>query len=147
MFDADSVAQRLLVLAKMIERTTSRQLQREFGVSVAQWRVLAFICISGPTTASTISDAGEVDQAEISRAVKAMIASGLVDRDYEPGSRKTMLIAPTAKGVALFKRMRERRQGYFRTITRSLEGETRAEFGRMLNAIAEDVVAERESER
>jgi DNA-binding MarR family transcriptional regulator len=147
LFDDDGVAPRLLVLAKMIERTTSRQLQRGFGISVAQWRVLAFVCISGPASASSIGEAAEVDQAEISRAVKALIADGLVARDYEPGSRKTMVIAPTQEGTALFTRIRERRRSYFAAITRALEGEARTEFGRTLTAIAGDVVAERDSDR
>src|SRR3712207_4985438 len=98
MIKDDGLPQRLLVLAKMIERVTSRQLQGEFGLSVAQWRVLAFVCISGAATAAFIGEAAEVDQAEISRAVRALGERALVSREFEPGSRKTMVIAPTKPG-------------------------------------------------
>lgn len=143
MFTADAISQRLLVLAKMIERTTSRQLQSEFGISVAQWRVLAFICISGPATASFIGEAAEVDRAEISRAVKALMADGLAIREFEPGSRKTMIIAPTDRGKARFYDIRARRRGYFSSITRSLSAAERAAFTRAMDLIAQDVVNER----
>jgi len=143
MFGEGSISQRMLVLAKMIDRETSRRLQADFGLSVAQWRVLAFVCISGPATASFIGDAAEVDQAEISRAVKALIQAGLTSRDYQPGSRKTMLIAPTDAGMALFQRVRTIRQAYFATITQPLSAMERGQIDRALRVVAEQVVAHR----
>lgn len=143
LFGTDGIAQRLLVLAKMIERATSRRLHAEFDISVAQWRVLAFVCMSGPATASFIGEAGEVDQAEISRAVKALIEQGALTREYAPGSRKAMVIAPTEKGEALYGRIRERRRSYFSSVTQQLRGDERAAFSRALSLIAEDVIAHR----
>jgi DNA-binding MarR family transcriptional regulator len=142
----EGLPQRLLVLAKMIERVTSRQLQAEFGLSLAQWRVLAFICISGPATASFIGEAAEVDQAEISRAVKTLAERTLVSRDFQPGSRKTMVIAPTEQGRQLFEQVRARRRAYFSRITDGLDPLEKAEFDRMLTILGERVVAERNAE-
>jgi DNA-binding MarR family transcriptional regulator len=139
----EGLAQRLLVLAKMIDRVTSRQLQAEFGVSVAQWRVLAFVCISGPATAAFIGEAAEVDQAEISRAVKALAERAIISRDFEPGSRKTMVIAPTQQGRELFEQVRARRRAYFARITGGLDGGERSELNRMLEVLGRSVVAER----
>lgn len=142
-FGDDALSQRLLLLAKMIERVTSRRLQQQFSLSVAQWRVLAFVCISGPATASYIGEAAEVDQAEISRAVKALLDRGTVRREFEPGSRKTLIIAPTAEGSELFARVREKRQAYFARITRGLDAGQRKALNGFLEAIASEVIAER----
>lgn len=144
LFADDAVPQRLLVLAKMMERVTSRQLQAEFGLSVAQWRVLAFICISGPATASFIGDAAEVDQAEISRAVKALVKDEMVTREFEGGNRKALVIAPTAAGLERFQVIRERRQAYFMRVTRKLGAAQKIQLNRSLGLIAEQVVAERD---
>lgn len=138
-----SLSPRLLVLAKMIDRETSRKLQSEFGLSVAQWRVLAFVCISGPATASYIGDAAEADPAEVSRAVKALVAGGFVSREFEPGSRKAMIVAPTAEGRELFHDIRSRRQAYFSRITRRLSAAQVVDISRSLTQIAQEVVAER----
>jgi DNA-binding MarR family transcriptional regulator len=143
MMGEEGLMQRLLVLAKMIDRVTSRQLQSEFGLSVAQWRVLAFVCISGPATAAFIGEAAEVDQAEISRAVKALGEQAIISRDFEPGSRKTMVIAPTARGREVFEQVRTRRRAYFVRITGGLDAAERAELNRMLEVLARSVVAER----
>lgn len=131
----------------MIERVASRKLQDGFGLSVAQWRVLAFVCISGPATAAFIGDAAEADPAEISRAVKALVGRKLVTRTFEPGNRKTMVIAPTDEGFALFDRVRRERQEYFARITRRLSASGKADVGRFLVAVAEEVVAERAASR
>lgn len=141
---ADGLPQRLLVLAKMIERVTSRQLQGEFALSVAQWRVLAFTCISGPATAAYIGEASEADPAEISRAVKTLVEKGLVTRKYEAGSRKTMVIAPTEAGTELFQQVRRRRRAYFAQITDGLGTEEKAEFDRMMTTLGQSVIAERD---
>lgn len=147
MFGDPGLSPRLLVLAKMIERETSRKLQAEFGISVAQWRVLAFVCISGPATASFIGDAAEADPAEVSRAVRALVDSGLVSREFEPGSRKAMIIAPTQSGQELFREIRRRRQAYFSRIIRSLSSTQIVDVSRALTKIAEEVVTERAERR
>lgn len=143
LFGDEGVPQRILLLAKMIERQASRNLQGEFGMSVAQWRVLAFVCISGPATASFIGEAAEADPAEVSRAVKALEQRRLVTRAYAPGNRKTMIIAPTADGRELFAEIRRRRQAYFSRITQELPRSQIADLGRSLTSIADEVVNER----
>lgn len=142
-FGEDGIAQRLLLLAKMIERVTSRKLHDGFGMSVAQWRVLAFVCMSGQATASLIGDAAEVDAAEISRAVKKLVEQQLVTRQFEPGNRKTMLIVPTASGRELFADIRRQRQRYFARIVSRVPASAKAGLTQALTQIAEEVVAER----
>jgi DNA-binding MarR family transcriptional regulator len=139
----EGIGQRLLLLAKMIERQTTRHLQEEFDLSLAQWRVLAFICMSGPATASFIGEAAEVDQAEISRAVKGLGERGWIVREFVPGSRKSMIIAPTEKGRRRFEAIRRQRRTYFERITAGLDRPLKREFSRSLDLIAREVVAER----
>lgn len=143
LFSDDGLPQRLLHLAKMIERATSRQMQDEFDMSIAQWRVLAFICLSGPANASFIGEAAEADQAEISRAVKALKESGHVTREFEAGSRKTMIIAPTDYGRERFEKILAARRRYFASVTGRLTPGERRAFTGILTTIAEDVVSER----
>lgn len=144
LFGEEHLPLRLLLLAKIIDRVSKKTLQSEFGVSVAEWRVLAFLCLSGPATASFIGESAAIDQAEISRAVKALAARDLVRREFTGGSRKSMIISPTAEGEALFKRIRDQRRGYFATITKDLGKDEIGDLDRMLRSIADAVIAERD---
>jgi len=143
LFGEDGIGQRLLLLAKMIERETTRQLQGEFELSLAQWRVLAFVCMSGPATASFIGEAAEVDQAEISRAVKGLEDRGWVVREFVPGSRKSMIIAPTEDGRRQFEAIRSQRRAYFDRITARFDRPLMRQVSRSLDLMAAEVVAER----
>jgi DNA-binding MarR family transcriptional regulator len=79
LFGQDHLPYHLLLLARMIDRQSSRDLQRH-GLSLAEWRVLAFIGTAGPASASTVGKVGEIDRAEISRAVSRLETKGLIAR-------------------------------------------------------------------
>ena len=87
LFGADHLPYRLLLLARMIDRQASRQLQQEFDITLAEWRVLAFVCAAGPATASTVGHSGGIDRAEISRAVAKLEGKALVSRQPDPFRR------------------------------------------------------------
>src|SRR5687768_12233552 len=53
LFGQDHLPYRLLLLARMIDRRSARELQK-FGLSLAEWRVLAFIGVTGPASAAQI---------------------------------------------------------------------------------------------
>ena len=116
LFGSDHLPYRLLLLARMIDRQTTRQLQNEFGLSLAEWRVLAFIGTSGPDTASAIGQAGEIDRAEISRAVARLEDKGLTSRTPDKENRRRLIIALTPAGVAKFKTVRDDRRHFFQAL-------------------------------
>ena len=125
LFGPDHLPHRLQLLSKMIDRQTARQLQQEFGISLAEWRVLAFICSAGPATAAQIGNASAIDRAEVSRAVARLEGAGSISRRADPAHRKRMILEPTAAGCELFRRIRNRRRAYFDAIMRGIPAETR----------------------
>lgn len=119
LFGQDHLPYRLLLLARMIDRQSTRELQT-FGLSLAEWRVLAFICVAGPASASKIGKFGEIDRAEISRAVGRLLQKGLVERRPDESHRKRFIISPTETGRGLFAQVREERRRFFRNMTEGL---------------------------
>lgn len=136
LFGKDHLPHRLLLLARMIDRETARQLQEQFNLSLAEWRVLAFICTVGPSSAAQVCLAFDVDRAEVSRAVAKLAEAGNIEREADPGNRKKLVLRPTAQGAALFDKARLQRQTYFQSIMIDLDEESRDKFDAMLNTIA-----------
>jgi DNA-binding MarR family transcriptional regulator len=126
LFGADHLPYRLLLLARMIDRQTARQLQQEFGVTLAEWRVLAFVCAAGPATATTVGDSGSIDRAEISRSVAKLEAKGLISRQPDPDNRRRLIISPTRAGDALFALIRDDRRAFFRSMLADISAEEKA---------------------
>jgi DNA-binding MarR family transcriptional regulator len=124
------------MLARMIDRETARELQTEFGMTVADWRVLALTCTLGSSNGSEICAAFETDRAEVSRAVARLIEAGLVRRERDTSHRQKMHIIPTDSGKHIFERARAMRDTYFAAIFQDLTPEQREAFDQALRSIA-----------
>jgi DNA-binding MarR family transcriptional regulator len=135
LFGQDHLPYRLLLLARMIDRRSARELQK-FGLSLAEWRVLAFIGVAGPASASQIGKIGEVDRAEISRAVSRLEAKGLIERRPDENHRKRFIISPTGAGQSLFEHVREERRRFFREVTEGLAQSDRHVIDKGLETMA-----------
>ena len=142
LFGDDHLPHRLLLLAKMIDRETSRQLQDEFAISVAEWRVLAFVCAAGPASASDIGTAGQIDRAEISRAVRKLAAADLIAREHDEKHRKRRIIRPTEAGEGLVRRIRDLRRSYFQSLMDEVSGADRQRLNLTLEKIAQRLVTQ-----
>ena len=132
LFGEDHLPYRLLLLARMIDRETARQLHSQFGLTLAEWRVLAIATALGPCSASEIGSAGEIDRAEISRAFRRLAAAGMMQRQPDPGHKKRQIITPTPAGLALHRQVRQERRAFFHTVLSGLEREERASMDKCL---------------
>lgn len=127
LFGEGHLPHHVLLLAKMLDKATARQLQAEFDLKLAEWRVLAFACSKGPASAADVCAAFEVDRAEVSRAVANLQKQGLIERTADGENRRRLILAPTTRGQHLFQAARARRQHYFHEVMSGLdEGERHA---------------------
>lgn len=136
LFGDDHLPHRLLLLAKMIDRETARQLQRDFGLSLAEWRVLAFVNTVGPSSAADVGAAFDVDRAEVSRAVARLERISLVQRRPDSTNRKRLILEPTDQGCQIFDEARDRRRAFFHHITADLDKAERNLMNGALEKIA-----------
>jgi len=127
---------RLMLLARMIERETSRDLQCEANISAAEWRALAYICTIGSSSAAQICVAFEVDRAEVSRAVARLIEANLIQRERARDQENRLALTPTTSGEALYRRVQAKRREYFEWILQDLSPTERQAFDDVLGRIA-----------
>lgn len=127
---------RLMLLSRMIERETSRELQTDAGISAAEWRALAYICTMGSSSAAQICVAFEVDRAEVSRAVARLIEAQLIQREQARDQENRLTLTPTASGEALYRRIQAKRRDYFEWILQDLSQAERQTFDDVLGRIA-----------
>jgi DNA-binding MarR family transcriptional regulator len=134
---------RLLLVSKMIDRETASSLQKEFALSLPEWRILAFVCGLGAASASEIGRSAEIDRAEISRAVAKLEDKQLIRREGDESNRKRLVISPTEAGVELFASVRERRREYSRDVLKGLSEEECETLSRALENIALRIIEKR----
>jgi DNA-binding MarR family transcriptional regulator len=135
LFGSDHLPYRMLLLARMVDRQSSRQLQ-DFGLTLAEWRVLALISVAGPASAGQIGTLGEIDRAEISRAVGQLEAKRLVVRTLDEKHKRRFIISPTEEGREFFLKVRDERRHFFRSLLKGLSETERETIERGLVKMA-----------
>ena len=76
------------------------------GVSVGMRAVLEVLAEGGPATVPAVAERLDLARQGIQRHVNDLAALGLVEAVPNPAHRRSVLIAPTPAGTALFRRIR-----------------------------------------
>jgi len=128
----DFLPYRLLLVAKLLDRCTTRLLGSQFGLTVAEWRVLAQLSMDSPSTARRLAERAWVDRAEVSRAVSSLIAKGYVSRRDNPSDRRSAILSITRSGQALNDRVRPNRSAFHAALTGQLNPEDKESMDKVL---------------
>jgi DNA-binding MarR family transcriptional regulator len=97
---AEFLPYQLSVASNAVSRAvaTGTGYESRFGLSGAEWRVLAAVTAAGTPTQAELLAATGMDKMTISRAVAALSTRRLVDRVRDTGDRRTLRLSPTAEG-------------------------------------------------
>lgn len=97
---ADFLPYQLSVASNAVSRAvaTGTGYESRFGLTAAEWRVLAATAAAGTPTQAELLAATGMDKMTISRAVTALTNRGLLDRARDTGDRRTLRLSPTAQG-------------------------------------------------
>src|ERR1700759_359995 len=88
-------------IANKLSNSATAFYQRQFGVNVTEWRILALLAIEPGIPASRICHVVGFDKGPVSRTLVAMESRGLVAIKNDREDGRTYSIALTAKGAAI----------------------------------------------
>jgi DNA-binding MarR family transcriptional regulator len=97
---ADFLPYQLSVTSNAVSRAVASGTGYEsrFGLSGAEWRVLAVVTAAGSPTQAELLAATGMDKMTISRAVAALSTRRFIDRVRDTGDRRTLRLSPTDEG-------------------------------------------------
>lgn len=93
---------RLSVLANRLSRAFARRYQDEFGISIAEWRVVAVLGAFAPLSSNEIGERTEMDKAKVSRAVAALLKAGMIAREAHPTDQRLIQLALSRQGRKIY---------------------------------------------
>jgi DNA-binding MarR family transcriptional regulator len=143
---ADYLPYKISLVAKLLDRRTTRMLADEFDLSVAEWRVLAQLAMVESSSVRDLAEKAWVDRAEVSRATASLVRRGYVKRHDNPEDRRGPLLSATKSGQALFRRIRPRRAAFHRSLTGRLERSHVAALEKALLTLAQLCIVELKKE-
>jgi DNA-binding MarR family transcriptional regulator len=88
----------LSVTASRTSRLFARRYEASYGLSVAEWRVLAVVGRFGTITPSAVAERTDMDKVKVSRATASLVASDLLEQGPAPHDGRARLLRLTRKG-------------------------------------------------
>ena len=119
---------RLSVLANRLSRAFARRYQDEFGISIAEWRVIAVLGSFAPLSSNEIGDKTEMDKAKVSRAVAALLKAGMIAREAHPTDQRLIQLTLSRHGRKVYEAIVPRARALEAELTRGL---SRQDLGRI----------------
>lgn len=93
---------RLNVLAEVVSQSLSRLYSKRYGLSVAEWRVIATLGQYDQMTATAICAHSHMHKTKVSRAVTALADRGLVARAANAKDLREAILMLTADGRRVY---------------------------------------------
>lgn len=126
-FDLDRyLPYRLTVIAAQLSTRLSRHYKAQFGISIAEWRILLNLGYSGSGSVRDIEKRVSLEKSKISRAVSRLEARGLLTKSVDDADRRLLKLALTAEGSALLAQLVPIATAYQAKLEAALGGQTEA---------------------
>ena len=98
----NTIDYKLGVLRKALDRYSSPLVTSQFGLSLAEWRVMSHIHAGELVTASWLCERLLADKAEVSRACSSLIERGHVQRRKNANDGRSHLLQLSRSGKRLY---------------------------------------------
>lgn len=112
--------------AESTSRAFSGHYRKDYGLTRAQWRIMAHLGTFGALTASEICTRGFLEKSKVSRAVAGLEDAGLLRRAPSDHDRRAELLTLTERGTQVHADLAAHARDFSTTLTRRL-GRDRAE--------------------
>lgn len=98
-FDLNSfLPYRLNVLAHRISREFAAHYSAAYGISIAEWRVVAHLHHGGPVSVREITDRVNMEKSRVSRAASRLEQAGYLRKRPNPDDRRLLVLELTEQG-------------------------------------------------
>jgi DNA-binding MarR family transcriptional regulator len=128
-------------LRKLLDRYSSPAVFDQFGLSLAEWRMLSHIHAGRSVTAFWLCRRLQADRAEVSRACASLVARGYVASKPNPADARSALLELTRSGQAMFDRIMPVRLALQKELTDALTRQEAAVFYRVLDRLTDAICA------
>ena len=98
---ADFLPYQLSVASNAVSTRIPEQYRKRFALKTTEWRIMAVLGDSGPTTQRELSQATLMDKVPVNRACKTLESRGLAVRTPNESDGRSHLLELTAEGRAV----------------------------------------------
>jgi DNA-binding MarR family transcriptional regulator len=128
---------RLSVLTNTVSMVIASAYEREFGLSIPQWRVMAVLARYPDLSAIEVAERTAMDKVAVSRALQGLLSSKRVLRAYDKGDRRRSILRLSAAGQAVYTRVAPMALRYEQQLLSALSPSDQRTLDRLLAQLME----------
>lgn len=114
---------RLSVLSNAVSRKIADMYEREFDISIWQWRIIAVLGESDGLTSTEVANRTLMDKPAVSRAAASLADRDIISRKSDDADRRKAELRLTPKGLKIYAAIKPRALAYERELLASLSPE------------------------
>lgn len=96
---------RLVLVARKVSESLSEVYDDEFGITVAEWRVLAHLGEHKTLNAKAIGDMAAMDKSMVSRAIMLLENKEILSKEKNQADSRALVLRLTRKGRYLYQKL------------------------------------------
>ena len=131
------VPYRLSVLSNIVSMSIAHAYQRDFALSIPEWRVVAVLARFPNLSAIEVAERTAMDKVAVSRAVRSLVASRRVVRSFDKGDRRRSILRLSAHGKSVYTRVAPRALSYEKKLLNALSASDRRALDRLISRLIE----------
>lgn len=132
---------RLSVLSNTVSLSIAQAYEREFGLTVPQWRILAVLARYPNLSASEVAERTKMDKVAVSRAVAGLLEQRRVVRTYDTVDRRRSMLRLSTVGQAVYTQVAPMALRYEKALLDALSPADRRALDRLLSRLLERAIA------
>ena len=129
------VPYRLSVLTNIVSMSIAEAYEREFGLSIPQWRVIAVLARYPDLSAIEVAERTAMDKVAVSRAVQGLLAAGRLVRAYDAGDRRRTRLRLSRAGQSVYTRVAPLALSYEKKLLDALSATDRRALDRLVGRL------------
>jgi DNA-binding MarR family transcriptional regulator len=131
------VPYRLSVLTNIVSQSIADTYEREFGLTIPQWRVIAVLARYPDLSQIEVAERTAMDKVAVSRAVQGLLAARRLVRSYDAGDRRRSRLRLSSAGKSVYTRVAPLALSYEKKLLDALSPADRKALERLIGRLME----------
>jgi DNA-binding MarR family transcriptional regulator len=131
------VPYRLSVLTNIVSQSIADTYEREFGLTIPQWRVIAVLARYPGLSQIEVAERTAMDKVAVSRAVQGLLAARRLVRSYDAGDRRRSRLRLSSAGRSVYTRVAPLALSYEKKLLDALSPTDRKALDRLVGRLIE----------
>lgn len=127
---------RLSVLSNTISGVLADAYSSRYGMSIAEWRVMAILGRFPGSSGGEVAERGAMDKVAVSRAVSRLLAAGRIRRSFADADRRRSILELSDDGRKIYRRIAPVLLSYEADLLSGLSQAERRQLDHLLQRLA-----------